>query len=196
MKKISGLAKKVDAVMRFFKGLTIAGGIGCFILLAMSWSDGFYEDLDFVMNLDILKIQLSAAYVPGVETLRFYFWGMCIMGILLCVWMYCLIAMFRKIIKPMREELPFAGCVAGNIRKLSWIMLIGEGILSVVYFVFQIWEYHAFDYENLFLSDKIVSVGAEYYFDFTFVWIFLVLYLLSYVFQYGQELQIQSDETL
>lgn len=196
MKKISGLAKKVDTVMRFFKGLTIAGGIGCLILLIMSWSDGFYEDLDFVMNLDVLDIRLSAAYVPNVATLKFYFFGMCIMGLLLCVWVYYEIVIFRKIIKPMREELPFAGCVARNIRKLSWVMLIGEGILSFVYFAFRIWEYHAFDYENLFLSDKIVSVSAEYYFDFTFVWVFLVLYLLSYVFQYGQELQIQSDETL
>lgn len=82
------------------------------------------------------------------------------------------------------------------IRFLSWVILIGEGIWSAIVYVAEVFEYHAFDFQNLFLSDKIAGVDAEFEFNISFIGMFLVIYFLSYVFQYGQELQIQSDETL
>ena len=43
---------------------------------------------------------------------------------------------------------------------------------------------------------KKVDWIAKFFQVLSFVWAFLIVYLLSYAFQYGQELQIQSDETL
>ena len=100
------------------------------------------------------------------------------------------------ILKPMVFEKPFASCVSKNIRKLSWIILIGEGIFQVVMLGVELLLYRAFDFSNLFFNDKIISCKIDYMFDGTFIMVFAIIYLLSYVFQYGEELQIQSDETL
>lgn len=96
----------------------------------------------------------------------------------------------------MIEERPFDDSVVKNIRFLSWVILIGEGIWSVIAYAVEVFEYYAFDFQNLFLSDKVVAVNAEFTFNTSFIGMFLVIYFLSYVFQYGQVLQIQSDETL
>ena len=55
---------------------------------------------------------------------------------------------------------------------------------------------YGYQLNALLLSDKITKVTFNYSFDFSFLLIAAVLYLLSLVFSYGQELQQLSDETL
>jgi len=128
--------------------------------------------------------------------MKFYYMGLMLIGIVSIAFMYYEIVIIRRIIKPMIVERPFDNSVVKNIRLFAWVILIGDGILSAVNAALTVFQYYSFDYENLFISDKITNVSADFDFDLTFVWMFLVVYLLSYVFQYGQELQIQSDETL
>ena len=47
-----------------------------------------------------------------------------------------------------------------------------------------------------FLSDKITGVSVTYSCDLSFLIYALVLFLMSFIFQYGSELQKLSDETL
>lgn len=125
------------------------------------------------------------------------FYGIAIMGAMVkSVFYFYEMKIVRRILEPMIEERPFDDSVVKNIRFLSWVILIGEGIWSVIAYVVEVFEYYAFDFQNLFLSDKVVAVNAEFTFNTSFIGMFLVIYFLSYVFQYGQELQIQSDETL
>ena len=49
---------------------------------------------------------------------------------------------------------------------------------------------------ELFLSDKITGVSVTYSCDLSFLIYALVLFLMSFIFQYGSELQKLSDETL
>lgn len=198
MKKISKWAVKVDVIARVFKGLNIVGGVVVLICLIafLSFEDIVYGEMDFGMTLSFVDFDWIPECNPDVQTMRFFFVGILLFAILILAVRYYEIVIIRRIIKPMTEERPFDASVVKNIRDLSWVILIGDGMFSVIDFVMQICLYHTFDYENIFLSDKIISVSADYNFDFSFVWLFLVLHLLSYVFQYGQELQIQSDETL
>ncbi len=198
MKKISNLAKKMDGVVRFYKGVLILTEIVLVIMLVimLGFEDSFFVSGNFDFSLAFVDFQFAEAYTPDLQTMKFYFIGMMVLGIVILAFTYYEAVIIRRIIKPMTEERPFDSSVAKNIRLLAWIILIGEGIFSALYFALEVFEYHAFDYENIFLSDKIISVSADYDFNVTFVWIFFVVYLLSYVFQYGQELQIQSDETL
>ena len=63
--------------------------------------------------------------------------------------------------------------------------MVGEIVLCRVY-----------DLETVFLNEQIISCTPEINLDMSFAVVFAVLYLLSYVFRYGEELQKQSDETL
>ena len=198
MKKISNLAKKIDGIARFFKGVLIFAGVLLVILflIMLGFEDSFYVDGDFIVTLDFVSFECIEVCMPDVETMKLYYTGMMIMGIAVFAFCYYEIAIIRRIIKPMIEERPFDHLVVKNIRLLAWVILIGDGVWSVIHFALTVFQYYAFDFENLFIGDKIASVSADFDFDLTFVWLFLVVYLLSYVFEYGQELQIQADETL
>ena len=53
-----------------------------------------------------------------------------------------------------------------------------------------------YNLNELFLSDKITGVSVTYSCDLSFLIYALVLFLMSFIFQYGSELQKLSDETL
>lgn len=119
-----------------------------------------------------------------------------IFAALLLVFVCYVLRVVRKILQPMAEGLPFSTTVSAHLKKLSFITLIGGGVLSVVRVVGETLIYHLYDLEALFVSDKIAAVTVSGTLDMTFLLFFAVLYLLSYVFRYGEALQKQSDETL
>ena len=53
-----------------------------------------------------------------------------------------------------------------------------------------------YNLNELFLSDKITGVSVTYSCDLSFLIYALVLFLMSFIFQYGSELQKLTDETL
>ena len=55
---------------------------------------------------------------------------------------------------------------------------------------------NALPMDVIFSSPAIESVEYVFMFDFGFVWMFVVMILLARIFEYGQKLQQESDETL
>lgn len=198
MKKLSNLAKKFDAVAKFLFGLcVIVGGIVTVLMfLTPIMPDAFFESAVVTLTLGSIEMQLAQDYVPSAEDMKLYFAGMSAVSAIASVFACLVIRIIRKILKPMKSEMPFDSAVSTNLKKLSWIVLVGGILMTIADFVTQIIQYKAFDYPNLFLSDKIISCNLGYVSDGSFIVGFGILYLLSYIFRYGEELQIQSDETL
>ncbi|MBQ9328831.1 MAG: DUF2975 domain-containing protein [Solobacterium sp.] len=103
----------------------------------------------------------------------------------------------RNILLPMKEGNPFDQSVASRIRTLGHLVFWG-GLLSQIAVnlsgVLFTSQYDSL--LNLFQVGVVKSVRINYTFSVTFLFFAFVLYLLSYVFEYGQELQRESDETL
>ena len=53
-----------------------------------------------------------------------------------------------------------------------------------------------FDLPALLISEKITHVGGMFHVDLSFLVYWAILMLLSYVFRYGEQLQLLDDETL
>lgn len=103
---------------------------------------------------------------------------------------------FREILKPMKEGLPFQNTVWQNLKKsalyvILWGVLknLGAGLELLLI----VTQYHL---PSLLLSDKITQISFIAPSDLGFLFIAAVLFLLSYVFRYGEGLQQLSDETL
>ena len=96
----------------------------------------------------------------------------------------------------MREGKPFDSAVSGNLRTLSWIALIGGAVCALLESIAEVAVYKIHDFHSLFLNDRITGCTVNIMPDTGFVLLFAVLFLLSCVFRYGEELQQQSDETL
>jgi len=198
MNKISNLAKKCDKVANVFIKINLVLGILLLICLVITpfVSKDFFLDVATTIILGNIELGLVEGYMPELLTYKWYRFTMLVLCIVFLVYVSLILRIIRMILKPMVYEKPFASCVSKNIRKLSWIILIGEGVFQVVMLGVEVLLYRAFDFSNLFFNDKIISCKIDYMFDGTFIMIFAIIYLLSYVFQYGEELQIQSDETL
>ena len=105
------------------------------------------------------------------------------------------IAVFRRILRPMREGRPFDG-VARRLRTLAWVTLAAGFFLSLGDYLVSARFYHHLDYRTLFLNGSILACSVEIQPNLNSLWPSLLLLLLSFVFRYGEELQRQADETL
>ena len=154
----------------------LAGGTSTVTLgmLCFEFADGY---IDF----EAFKIRMAA--------------GLFLVAVLL-VFVRVFIRVIREVITPMKEGKPFEAAVSDKLRRLSWITLIGGGVLSFAKMVGEIVLCRVYDLETVFLNEQIISCTPEINLDMSFAVVFAVLYLLSYVFRYGEELQKQSDETL
>jgi len=102
----------------------------------------------------------------------------------------------RNILAPMKNGKPFHNTVSTNLKKLanySFALGIGLNLQKIISNIFLV---KAYDLHLLLLSEKISHVEFMFVFDLSFLVIFGVLLLLSYIFRYGEELQQLSDETL
>lgn len=198
MEKISKIAKKFDGVVKVLYKICVVVGILCGVFLVGTpfFPMDYFEDMASSVSIGSFEFGFVSGYLPDLDYLKWYLICMFALCVIFSVYACFILQTIRKILKPMVFERPFANCVSKNIRKLSWIILVGEGALQVVDYVTEMILYRTFDFSNLFLNDTIVSCNVDYVFDGSFVVIFGIIYLLSYVFQYGEELQIQSDETL
>lgn len=103
----------------------------------------------------------------------------------------------NNVIEPVKECRPFSEETSKSLKKLAWICLIigglGELARAIDYFFTNI----TFDMKTLFNELSFAeSYEFTYEINFSFVAIFCVIMFLSFIFQYGQQLQKESDETL
>jgi len=117
-------------------------------------------------------------------------------AVILCVVYYGL-TILQNILKPMKDGRPFDTSVADNFRRLANAVLIGGVASNIIQIATGYFFHERYDMlKSLFREGVVDYITVTYSFSLTFIWIALFLYLLSYIFRYGEELQRQSDETL
>ncbi len=103
------------------------------------------------------------------------------------------IRIMRQILAPMKEGRPFDSSVSFNIRKMAWFTL-GAGILINIFEAF-IKTYVAQAMISAYAEGP-VTMGVRHQINMDFIVFAFILFLFSYIFRYGEELQKLSDETL
>lgn len=156
-----------------YKEASVSVGIGAF---------SFTIAEEFLPEPSAVRARLVAGLVFASACLGFISYALKIVG---------------KIFAPMKEGRPFDNDVAVNIRKLSWVYLAGAVFYSVGMLALEIVVFQCYDLQSLFVSEKIIGVDIDYDLNIAaHIAVFGTLELMSYVFQYGGELQNESDETL
>ena len=103
----------------------------------------------------------------------------------------------KSILSPMKEGRPFDEKVSTSIRKLGTLVFWGGLVSQVAEYVTETMLVQKYvNLTDLFKEGIVNKITVNYTFSLTFMFIAFILYLLSYVFEYGQELQRESDETL
>jgi len=203
MNKLIATAKKLDT---FFKILDICltiAVIACCVGAAISAAGLIFDvpseyigsDIN-VINIDFLEITLADEYAPDTNTVLCQ-WLIVTLLAAACAFIVKLaVKCVRDMLSAMSKGEPFNSAVNQNLKKIgvySIILGVAENILILTEQSFFIFGYKLTD---ILTSEKIASVGIVYSLDLNFLVIAAILFLLSYIFKYGEELQNQADETL
>ena len=94
------------------------------------------------------------------------------------------------------DHTPFDVRVANHIKKLAKYILVG-GIVFNILEVCRIMQFkQTINFDLLFNTKYVTQINFDIRLHLSFLVFAALIYLLSYIFRYGQELQQLSDETL
>lgn len=201
MEKLKKTAKGLDTFFKIAYRLGIAAMVlGSLIILFVWWlylgDPDILDLLRFDLDFGNISFRLADSVVPAREYVFWYFLlGTLIGGAQLPV--FCMVFhTIRGILKPMKEGKPFDENIADYLKRLGWLTIANGVLAELGELVVTGNLLPGYDLGALFLSDQITQVTTSHSFDATFLVYAVVLFLLSYVFRYGTELQQLSDETL
>ena len=203
MKKLSTTAKTLDKILQIVYAVFGALAIAAIVVVAMA-------GISYALNLEteslltsfasfdigFLEIEVAQDFIPNS--------GIVLMQAIVILIGACAaivlarkgIIYIRQILKPMAEEKPFDSIVSTNLRKLAKLSVFLGILCNIVILAEQFILVFSYDLRGLLLSDKIPAVDFNFEIDLSFLLSWGILMLLSYVFQYGEQLQQLSDETV
>lgn len=203
MKNMTVTAERLDKVLHFLNILLciaiVVSLVGLILIAAYflfdldpNWVAGGYNQV----AVGFLSVTIGEGYVPSVSAVLLTAASQLVVALIALFFSRMVLGCFRKILKPMKEGLPFHDTVCRNLKKSALYVVIW-GVLKIasegLELLLVVSQYHL---PSLLLSDKITHVTFTVPMDLRFLLIAAVLLLLSYVFRYGESLQQLSDETL
>ena len=203
MNNLTNTAKKLDKILeiaRIVLGALAVAAVVFIILIGlayvMGWDPEFIGTGYAIFNIGFLELEAAPGYGPDPWLVLAHGAFSLAVSILLLLDGRRGITYIRNILQPMIEEKPFGSCASANLKKLAKLS-IRIGILwNFISLSEMIVMSYVYDLPGLLLSEKISHIGATFQVDLSFLIFWAIFILLSYVFQYGQELQQLSDETL
>ena len=203
MNNLSTTARKLDKVFEIAHIVLGALAIACIVGVALiaaaylfKWDPSMigtgYENFD----IGFLELTVAQDYAPDKWLVLLQ---AAITLLVSCRLMYegrRGVGYIRQILQPMMEEKPFDTIVSTNLRKLANLSIHLGILYNIILLSDQIIAVFVHKLPDLLISEKITHVGGMFQIDLAFLVYWAILLLLSYVFQYGEQLQQLSDETL
>jgi uncharacterized membrane protein len=203
MKKLSTTAKTLDKILNIVYAVFGAFAIAAIVVVAMAgisyalnWETESLLTSFASFDIGFLEIEVAQDFIPNS--------GIVLMQAIVILIGACAaivlarkgIIYIRQILKPMAEEKPFDSIVSTNLRKLAKLSVFLGILCNIVILAEQFILVFSYDLRGLLLSNKIPAVDFNFEIDLSFLLSWGILMLLSYVFQYGEQLQQLSDETV
>lgn len=196
--RLTTAAKNLDLIAKLFRGISSTLAVVClvFAVLIPFFGEKMFDMGSLSLDMKYVKVYLADEVLPSFGLLKVFFTILLAsLSAICCVITYG-IKQLREILAPMKEGRPFEANVPGCIRKIAWSILAGGGVYAIVSFVESMILTKAFPLEQILSSSVIESIEYTYTTDLGFVYIFAAVMFLSCIFEYGQKLQRESDETL
>lgn len=153
-------------------------------------------EIETVLRLDVLELEIAPEEILTLEKADTV---LAIGALLLAVQFvisWVLVKVLRNLIAPMKEGQVFDESVCKSIRTLAIYVLVGGLLSEIIAVAERIVAVSVFDISSFFNPEVIINTAYNFEIDGTCVVYAAVIYLLSYIFKYGLELQTQVDETL
>lgn len=191
-KRMYSIVNVLEKTMLVGVVLIVIGAIAVFFV-----PKGSYMTQSTSLTLGNITVELNDGALPDQQIQIWRIFGGLIAAGMIVAVIYYGFRIVKNILSPMREGRPFDESVSLSIRKLGTLVFWGGLISQIGVFVTDTLLVRNYvNLMDLFKEGVVKEVSVNYEFSLTFLFIAFILYLLSYVFEYGQELQRESDETL
>lgn len=94
------------------------------------------------------------------------------------------------------DHTPFDLSVSNHIKNLAKYILAGGIVFNILEVCRVMYFKQIINFDLLFNPKYVTQIKFDIRIEFSFLIFAALIYLLSYIFRYGQELQQLSDETL
>lgn len=201
MEKLRRISTIIDKILMVVYRLLIIVSTTAFVavmvLNLVSYFTNSPMEGSWTLSLGNVDLELAEHAMQNEHALPIEMFCMVLSMIILAFFTCYGIKLLRNILAPMIEGKPFAGTVSANLNKLGWVIIVSGIALDITECIATKLIYSAFDLTNLLLSDKITDITVNYTVgSFSTLVIGMLVFLLSHVFRYGEQLQQQDDETL
>ena len=196
MKISNNLNIFVGVARTIFKSAAIVIAVCVVILLFVSPHHDIWRNANHTLQLGLVTLDLIVDGAVPAEVTRNGIIGGLIFCIPLLLFGAKCLRIVQDILTPMSQGKPFDQKVSLSLRKLSFITLIVGTIYQAGTMLLSALQLNNVNLTNLFNPEFVAGYTVEFIFDTNFILVFAVLYLMSHVFRYGEELQQLSDETL
>lgn len=194
MQKFASIGNKILKVLFWINTISCTlASIGAFILLCLTSTAPFLLSPNTLI-IGFLEFTLPLENAPRLPHSSFLL-------MVLYVWVVYGFATYimrqlRLIFTAVADGRPFQRQISLAIRHIAFAQLLAGILYHICKDVAAFLIYQVYQMDTLFLNSSILHCKTTYSVDPSVIWVFLLLFLLSYVFQYGEELQTLSDETL
>ena len=196
MNNLTNSAKKLDKIFEIAR--TVLGALAVaavvFIVLiglayVMDWDPEFIGTGYTSFDVGFLELEAAPGYGPDPWLVLGHAAFTLAVSTLLLLDGRRGIGYIRNILQPMTEEKPFDSSASINLRKLAKLSIRIGVLWNIIVLSETIVMIFIYDLPSLLLSEKISYIGGTIQIDLSFLIYWAILTLLSYVFQYGQQLQ-------
>ncbi len=203
MKNMQKTAKILDVIVHILQIVALVAAIACLVGSVIAGAGLLFglpaETIGIgrtEVELEFLSLSLSDDAAPDARMiLPLLLTEMLLATIAGCLaWEYA--RSLRRILRPVRDGLPFRQEVSKGLTRLAWLTVILGVFSNIILAVVQALTVKLYDFPSLFAGDKVLGVQINYEFDLSFLVMVLILFLLACVVRYGESLQQQVDETL
>ena len=196
MKKTAGILYTITNIIRIlviiaFVVVAVAAGV-IFFIPGTVIPEGI---ITTSVSLGDVTVHLAEGAAVGTMDKSRFSIILAFAAVILLLTLYGL-RMVKQILKPMKEGRPFDESIADSLRRLGHVVLASGIVSCVLAYLSQAAMLGVIDYKELFNPALVTGVDIRSSFRLDFIIVALALYLMSYVFRYGSELQRESDETL
>jgi hypothetical protein len=110
------------------------------------------------------------------------------------VFLFCT---FGKLLKPMTQGQPYDGTISRTMRKLGLACILIGIVGNVLSYLQVAREYQTLrEIRRIFLTVTVTGIDVSFSINLGHIFIGIMILVFSLVFRYGEELQVQVDETL
>ena len=203
MNKLISTARKIDVFFRIVDILLKIAFVACLVCVAIVIAAGVFNlpdemvgSFDQLLEFGPLTFYVAKDYTPSFDSMLLQNCLMCALAAVICFVAMMCVKTIRQILAPMQAGQPFHRDISGNLRKLGWLGLAICLMVQALEAVSLLTLAATMKLETLLVSEKITHVDINVGFDLSVLIVPAVFFLLAYIFKYGEQLQVLSDETL